>query len=189
MSGSTGSSKGDLTQDLALAQTMASAWDWVQLTIGLLSWNVVILVLFLVASVQQEQNLIIGGYFLFSLWFMYRPEATRKRTTSDPMFLGLRWFNMLVIFMHILYQAPFIPAPEQCSTTTLCFSWQTVIGLQKFRVVTINGSEPCLASDSVQSGAFQADGDPVEAMPRQLHEFRGFHEGLISMSEMYSLDV
>lgn len=197
ISSNSGSGQADLTQDLALAQTMASVWDWIQMKIGLLSWNIVILVLFLVASIQSEQNIIIGGYFVFSLWFMYSPEATRSRLASDPMFSGLRWFNMLVIFLQIVYQAPFIPPPEQCSTTSLCFSWQTVIGLQKFRVITINGSDPCLALDSL--GDFDDTG-PAGGSGRRLTAMDlsedvdtaavdGWHEDPASFVDFSSMEV
>ena len=127
---------------------LASTWDALQYYVARYSVYVLLTVLFLVVALQREQDVINGGYFCFALWYLYHP--TRLMQKGNTRLQWLRLYNFAIILLQVLYQIPlFQPPPETCALRSTCFAWQTLLGLQKLRVLVVPGAATCLAPGSV----------------------------------------
>ena len=136
--------------ELDSSDGLASPWDAAQYFVARYSIYAVLLCLFLIVTLQEHQDLIHAGYLAFNLWFLYRPSKLMQH--GNVYLRWLRLYNFVVILAQVLYQMPiFEPPPHACVGRGTCFSWQTMLGLQKLRVVSVPGAADCISFGSMHA--------------------------------------
>ena len=162
---------------LSASTELASSWDALQYYVARYSVYVLLTVLFLVVALQQDQDVINGGYFCFALWYLYHP--TRLMQKGNSRLRWLRLYNFAIIVLQVVYQVPvFQPPPDSCALRSTCFAWQTLLGLQKLRVQVVQGAAPCLAPGADTAGDASLDNS---ACPSPFSWDRGLMPSLLVM--------
>lgn len=79
-----------------------------------------------------------SGYLLFALYFVVNSKELLKQ--RNRLWNRLRAFNLFVVSLELLYQAPFFhpPTASECPLGNAgCFTWQTFLGFTKYCTVSI----------------------------------------------------
>lgn len=125
-------------------------------------------VLFL-ASFEDNQSLFTVTYIVWAVWMLAFDRDIRLWRSS---LWRLRLYNLFVLALQVMYQVrsclvyhairiatyfsaqiPDIPAPSDCQAYSDCFTWQTIIGFEKYRSVIVTGAPSCVTSSSPDTGS------------------------------------